>query len=118
MRREVQWMEWGQGRGPRVLLLPGLGARGSGFQALAHQLLPWARPILVEYPEGEAAACGAGALARQVLRAVGDVDAVVASSFGGMVAAHRRRLARREAWPSWAPLPAPSTWACAGSSLA
>ncbi|WP_141591174.1 MULTISPECIES: alpha/beta fold hydrolase [unclassified Myxococcus] len=88
MRREVQWMEWGQGRGPRVLLLPGLGARGSGFQALAHQLLPWARPILVEYPEGEAAACGAGALARQVLRAVGDVDAVVASSFGGMVAAH------------------------------
>lgn len=88
MRREVQWVEVGQGRGPRVLLLPGLGARGSGFQGLAHQLLPWARPILVEYPEGEAAACGAGALARQVLRAVGDVDAVVASSFGGMVAAH------------------------------
>ncbi|AEI68881.1 alpha/beta fold hydrolase [Corallococcus macrosporus] len=88
MRREVQWRELGQGHGPRVLLLPGLGARGSGFLALAQRLLPAARPLLVEYPEGEAAACGAGVLARQVLRAVGEVDAVVASSFGGMVAAH------------------------------
>ncbi len=88
MRREVQLTELGQGRGPRVLLLPGLGARGSGFRALAEQLAPLARPVLVEYPEGEHAAHGAGALARQVLLAAGRMDAVVASSFGGMVAAH------------------------------
>ena len=88
MRREVQLTEVGQGRGPRVLLLPGLGARGSGFRALAEQLAPLARPVLVEYPEGGHAACGAGALARQVLLAAGRMDAVVASSFGGMVAAH------------------------------
>ncbi|NMO23566.1 alpha/beta hydrolase [Pyxidicoccus fallax] len=88
MRREVQLTESGQGRGPRVLLLPGLGARGSGFRALANQLASVARPVLVEYPEGEHAACGAGELARQVLRAAGRMDAVVASSFGGMVAAH------------------------------
>ncbi len=88
MRREVQLTELGQGRGPRVLLLPGLGARGSGFLALARCLEAVCRPVLVEYPEGLAAACGAGALARQVLRAAGSLDAVVASSFGGMVAAH------------------------------
>ena len=88
MRREVQLTELGRGRGPRVLLLPGLGARGSGFRALAGQLASLARPVLVEYPEGEHAACGAGELARQVLRAAGGMDAVVASSFGGMVAAH------------------------------
>ena len=88
MRREVQLTELGQGRGPRVLLLPGLGARGSGFRALAEQLASTSRPVLVEYPEGGHAACGAGALARQVLLAAGHLDAVVASSFGGMVAAH------------------------------
>ncbi|MCP3140266.1 alpha/beta fold hydrolase [Pyxidicoccus xibeiensis] len=88
MRREVQLTELGRGRGPRVLLLPGLGARGSGFRALAEQLAPVARPVLVEYPEGAHAACGAGALARQVLIAAGRMDAVVASSFGGMVATH------------------------------
>lgn len=88
MRREVQLTEVGQGRGPRVLLLPGLGARGTGFRALAEQLAAVARPVLVEYPEGEHAACGAGALARQVLLAAGRMDAVVASSYGGMVAAH------------------------------
>jgi pimeloyl-ACP methyl ester carboxylesterase len=88
MRREVQLTELGQGRGPRVLLLPGLGARGTGFQALAGQLAHVARPVLVEYPEGRHAAFGAGALARQVLLAAGKFDAVVASSFGGMVAAH------------------------------
>ncbi len=88
MRREVQLTELGSGQGPRVLLLPGLGARGSGFLTLAHCLAPLCRPVLVEYPEGEAAAYGAGVLARQVLRAAGSLDAVVASSFGGMVAAH------------------------------
>ncbi len=88
MRREVQLTEVGGSRGPRVLLLPGLGARGTGFRALAEQLAPLCRPVLVEYPEGEHAACGAGALARQVLLAAGHLDAVVASSFGGMVAAH------------------------------
>jgi pimeloyl-ACP methyl ester carboxylesterase len=71
-----------------VLLLPGLGARGAGFRALAERLAVVARPVLVEYPEGEHAACGARALAEQVLRAAGTVDALVASSFGGMVAAH------------------------------
>ncbi len=88
MRRVVELTETGRGRGPRVLLLPGLGARGAGFQALAAQLAPGARPVLVEYPEGSLAACGAGELARQVLAAAGSVDAVVASSYGGMVAAH------------------------------
>jgi pimeloyl-ACP methyl ester carboxylesterase len=43
---------------------------------------------MVEYPEGKHAACGAQALAQQVLAQAGPVDAVVASSFGGMVAAH------------------------------
>jgi len=88
MRAEVQLTEMGRGKGPRVLLLPGLGARGSGFRALAEVLSSVARPVLVEYPEGEHAALGAGALARQVSRAAGEMDAVVASSFGGMVAAH------------------------------
>ncbi|WP_225413654.1 alpha/beta fold hydrolase [Stigmatella hybrida] len=88
MRREVRLTEVGQGPGPRVLLLPGLGARGTGFQALAHQLAPLARPILVDYPEGAHAACGAKALSEQVAQAAGPLDAVVASSFGGMVAAH------------------------------
>lgn len=88
MRRFVQLTEWGWGGGPRVLLLPGLGARGSGFRALAGQLASVCQPVLVEYPEGRHAACGAGALARQVLLAAGRLDAVVASSFGGMVAAH------------------------------
>ncbi|WP_338864471.1 alpha/beta hydrolase [Myxococcus stipitatus] len=88
MRLEVQLTEVGKGGGPRVLLLPGLGARGSGFRALANVLSPMARTVLVEYPEGEHAAVGAGALARQVARAAGEMDAVVASSFGGMVAAH------------------------------
>lgn len=87
MRRKVELREL-TGRGPRVLLLPGLGARGSGFQSLARRLQAVARPLLVEYPEGPHAARGAGALAREVLEASGPVDAVVASSFGGMVAAH------------------------------
>ncbi|WP_141328232.1 alpha/beta fold hydrolase [Myxococcus sp. AB025B] len=88
MRSDVQLTEVGRGEGPRVLLLPGLGARGSGFRALAQALSPLCRPVLVEYPEGAHAAVGAGALARQVAHAAGPVDAVVASSFGGMVAAH------------------------------
>ena len=88
MRQVVELTEMGHGRGPRVLLLPGLGARGSGFRALAERLSHVARPVLVEYPEGTHAACGAGALAEQVLRAAGRMDALVASSFGGMVAAH------------------------------
>jgi pimeloyl-ACP methyl ester carboxylesterase len=87
MRRTVEVRQTG-GEGPRVLLLPGLGARGSGFEALARRLSAVARPLLVEYPEGPHAARGAGALAQEVLGAVGAVDAVVASSFGGMVAAH------------------------------
>lgn len=77
-----------QGRGPRVLLLPGLGARGEGFRALAEELAPCAQPILVEYPEGRSAAVGAGVLAQQVLDASGPFDAVIASSMGGLVAAH------------------------------
>ncbi|MCE9667666.1 alpha/beta hydrolase [Myxococcus stipitatus] len=88
MRSEVQLTQWGQGGGPRVLLLPGLGARGAGFRALAERLSTFARPVLVEYPEGRHAALGAAGLARQVWRAAGEMDAVVASSFGGMVAAH------------------------------
>jgi len=88
MRHGVELTEMGRGVGPRVLLLPGLGARGSGFRALAGLLSEVARPVLVEYPEGPRAACGVGALAREVLRAAGRMDAVVASSFGGMVAAH------------------------------
>lgn len=89
MRRTVELTDMGgSDEGPRVLLLPGLGARGAGFRSLALRLTDVARPVLVEYPEGEHAACGAKALADQVLRAAGAVDAVVASSFGGMVAAH------------------------------
>lgn len=88
MRQVVELTEMGRGMGPRVLLLPGLGARGAGFRALAEWLSRVARPLLVEYPEGRHAARGAGALANEVLRAAGPVDAVVASSFGGMVAAH------------------------------
>jgi pimeloyl-ACP methyl ester carboxylesterase len=88
MRRVVELTEMGRGTGPRVLLLPGLGARGAGFRALAERLSFVARPVLVEYPEGSHAACGAGELARQVLTAAGRVDAVVASSYGGMVAGH------------------------------
>ncbi len=87
MRRSVELTELEGGAGPRVLLLPGLGARGSGFRALAEQLAPVAQPLLVEYPEGPHAAQGPMVLAQQVLAASGPVDAVVASSFGGMVAA-------------------------------
>lgn len=88
MRRVVELTEMGRGTGPRVLLLPGLGARGAGFRALAEQLSEVARPVLVEYPEGAHAARGPGELAREVLMAAGAMDAVVASSLGGMVAAH------------------------------
>lgn len=89
MRRTVELTDMGgSDEGPRVLLLPGLGARGAGFRSLALRLADVARPVLVEYPEGERAACGAKALADQVVRVAGAVDAVVASSFGGMVAAH------------------------------
>lgn len=88
MRRAVEVRELGRGEGPRVMLLAGLGARGSGFQALAERLTDVARPVLVEYPEGVHAARGPGALAREVLEAVGPLDAVVASSFAGLVAAH------------------------------
>ncbi|ATB31474.1 alpha/beta fold hydrolase [Melittangium boletus] len=87
MRRVVELKEMG-GQGPRVLMLPGLGARGAGFEALSARLSRVSRPLLVEYPEGPHAARGAGALANEVLSAAGPVDAVVASSFGGMVAAH------------------------------
>jgi pimeloyl-ACP methyl ester carboxylesterase len=75
-------------QGPRILLLPGLGSRGAGFARLGAILAQETRPLLVEYPEGRHAAVGAAGLARQVHAAVGQVDAVVASSFGGMVAAH------------------------------
>jgi pimeloyl-ACP methyl ester carboxylesterase len=91
VRASVELKDVGRGRGPRVLLLPGLGARGAGFRALAERLAWAAQPVLVEYPEGRHAAVGAAGLATQVLAAVeaggGGVDAVVASSFGGMVAA-------------------------------
>ncbi|XXF75646.1 alpha/beta hydrolase [Myxococcaceae bacterium GXIMD 01537] len=86
MRQKVLLTELGGGAGPRVLLLPGLGARGSGFRAFARHLSRKARPVLVEYPEGRHAAQGARVLAEQVLAETGPVDAVVASSFGGMVA--------------------------------
>lgn len=88
MRQDVELTEMGRGTGPRVLMLPGLGARGVGFRALAERLSFVARPVLVEYPEGSHAARGAGELARQVLSAAGRVDAAVASSYGGMVAGH------------------------------
>ncbi len=87
MRERVEVVELA-GRGPRVLLLPGLGARGTGFRALAAALSTRARPVLVDYPEGARAAVGAGELAREVAGAAGAFDAVIASSFGGMVAAH------------------------------
>jgi pimeloyl-ACP methyl ester carboxylesterase len=71
-----------------VLFLPGLGNRGAGFRRLADRLQAYSRPILVEYPTGRAASAGAMVLARQVLDAVGTTDAIIASSFGGMVGAH------------------------------
>lgn len=77
-----------EGQGPRLLLLPGLGARGEGFRKLAGVLSTLAQPVLVEYPVGRHAGVGAAKLARQVLDAVGKVDAVVASSMAGLVAAH------------------------------
>jgi pimeloyl-ACP methyl ester carboxylesterase len=84
---QVRWTQTGAA-GPRVLLLPGLGARGAGFAPLARALASECRPILVEYPTGTAAGVGAAGLARQLFEEIGPVDAVVASSFGGMVAAH------------------------------
>ena len=77
-----------EGPGPRVLLLPGLGARGEGYRRLAELLAPHASPLLVEYPAGRHAGVGAGRLAEQVLDATGPVEAVVASSMAGLVAAH------------------------------
>lgn len=77
-----------EGRGPRVLLLPGLGARGEGYRRLAGVLANDARAVLVEYPTGRHAGVGAAQLAQQVMDAVGEVDAVVASSMAGLVAAH------------------------------
>lgn len=87
MNPHVQLVEHGR-TGPRVLLLPGLGARGSGFAALARILAEHCRPVLVEYPTGTFAGVGTAALADQVARAAGPVDGVVASSLAGLVAAH------------------------------
>lgn len=87
MRSRV-WFEELGGAGPRVLLLPGLGARGTGFRPLALALAEHARPVLVEYPTGHHAAKGAAGLAAEVLEAVGPADGIVASSFGGLVGAH------------------------------
>lgn len=88
MRTKVAYTSFGEGVGPRLALLPGLGARGEGFAALAQLLALRNRPIIVEYPEGHHAAEGPRALARRVAQAVGPVDGVVASSYGGLVAAH------------------------------
>lgn len=87
MRTGIELTERGTA-GPRVLLLPGLGARGSGFGRLAAQLEAVCRPVLVEYPEGPHAGEGAGPLAARLAVAAGPFDAVVASSFAGLVAAH------------------------------
>lgn len=88
MRTTMQLEEAGGTSGPRVLLLPGLGARGTGFRGLAQALATVARPVMVDYPQGRLAACGAGRLARDVLEAAGPVDAVIASSFAGMIGGH------------------------------
>jgi pimeloyl-ACP methyl ester carboxylesterase len=88
MRETVEIIERGEGVGPRILMLPGLGNRGAGFRPLARALAPWARPIIVEYPEGPYAAMGAEALALRVSETVGPVDGVLGSSFGGMVAGY------------------------------
>ena len=87
MHEQVRLIESGQ-QGPRVLLLPGLGARGSGFRALAGLLSSVARPVIVDYPEGAHAGVGARSLALQVAAAAGTFDAAIVSSFGGMVGAH------------------------------
>lgn len=87
MRARVVIEELGR-RGPRVLLLPGLGARGAGFRRLAALLAHDARPLLVEYPDGRHAARGTADLAAEVLEAAGPIDAAVASSMGGLVATH------------------------------
>lgn len=87
MRREVRLIEAG-GTGPRVLFLPGLGARGTGFRALAAAMSTRVRAVIVDYPDGEWAGVGAATLAREVLEVAGPVAGLVASSFGGMVAAH------------------------------
>lgn len=88
MRTAVEIESVGLGNGPRILLLPGLGARGSGFRRLADALSHDFTPLVVEYPEGRYAASGPRELAQAVLDASGPVDAIVASSYGGLVAAH------------------------------
>lgn len=88
LRDQVEIIEQGAGEGPLVLMLPGLGNRGAGFRPLARALSRWMRPVIVEYPEGHHAATGAATLARDVASVVGPMDGVIASSFGGMVAAH------------------------------
>ena len=87
MRREVVVTAL-PGKGPRVLLLPGLGARGRGFAALAERLGSWSSPSWVDYPESRWAAVGPDRLADEVFACAGPVDLVVASSYGGLVAAH------------------------------
>jgi len=87
MRTRVEVQRLGT-TGPVVVLLAGLGARGSGFRPLADRLAVSSRPVLVEYPEGRLAACGPGTLALAVREAIGSMDAVVGSSYGGLVAAH------------------------------
>ncbi len=87
MRRKVVETVAG-GVGPRIVCLPGLGARGQGFAALVDALRPWAAPSWVDYPESRWAAVGPDRLAAEVLSQVGPVDLVVASSYGGLVAAH------------------------------
>jgi pimeloyl-ACP methyl ester carboxylesterase len=94
MSTAVRVVEWG-GRGPRLLMLPGLGARGDGFAPLARRMTSHAQVLTVDYPEGLAAARDAGALAGEVADAVGDVDGLLASSMGGLVATHL--MARRRA---------------------
>jgi len=71
---------------PRILFLPGLGARANGFSLLADRLRSSARCVLVEYPRGSDAGDTPGELAARLAATVGSFQGVVASSYGGLLA--------------------------------
>ncbi len=80
--------EWVGDGATRLVCVPGLGARGAGFSRLASILSLGVKVGIVDLADEGRDVRTPRALAEALAQAVGEVDGVVASSMGGLVAAH------------------------------